>query len=62
MIAPFAVGRLNYRPEAILEAFYELQLHKRAWRLLDLQRIANPAYNADRGPMAVWGPQLHSEF
>lgn len=60
--APFADGRLNYRPEAIPEAFYKLQLHQRAWRLLDLQRFANPAYNADRGPVAVWGLRLHSEF
>lgn len=55
-------GRLSYRPETILEAFYNLQLHKRAWLTLDLQRIANPAYNADRGPATVWGLRLHSEF
>jgi carbohydrate-selective porin OprB len=55
-------GRLSYRPETILEAFYSLQLHQRTWLSLDLQRIANPAYNADRGPVTVWGLRLHSEF
>jgi carbohydrate-selective porin OprB len=55
-------GRLSYRPETILEAFYNLQLHRRVWLSLDLQRIANPAYNSDRGPVTVWGLRLHSEF
>jgi high affinity Mn2+ porin len=55
-------GRLSYRPETIVEAFYNLQLRQRVWLSLDVQRIANPAYNADRGPVTVWGLRLHSEF
>ena len=55
-------GSLRYRPEAILETFYNLQLQKRVWLALDLQRIANPAYNADRGPVSVWGIRAHTEF
>jgi high affinity Mn2+ porin len=55
-------GRLSYRPENILEAFYSLNLDKRYWVSLDYQRIANPAYNADRGPVDVWAVRWHAEF
>lgn len=55
-------GRLNYRPEAVLEAFYNLQLAKAAWITLDWQHIRNPAYNADRGPVNVLSARLHTEF
>ncbi|TMG74804.1 MAG: carbohydrate porin, partial [Betaproteobacteria bacterium] len=43
-------GRLNYRPETVVEAFYGLSVAKSARVSFDLQRIGNPAYNADRGP------------
>ena len=55
-------GRLNYRPEGVLEAFYNLKLTKAAWVTLDWQRIGNPAYNADRGPVNVASVRLHTEF
>jgi hypothetical protein len=56
-------GRLNYRPEQIFEAYYSIALHKDSWLTLDFQRIANPAYNADRqGPVNVPGVRLHAEF
>ena len=55
-------GRLSYRPEAIIETFYELQLRQHLRLAVDLQRIVNPAYNADRGPVTVWGLRLHSEL
>jgi len=29
---------------------------------MDLQRINNPGYNRDRGPVVVPGLQLHVEF
>jgi hypothetical protein len=29
---------------------------------LDFQRIANPAYNADRGPVNVVGFRFHAEY
>jgi high affinity Mn2+ porin len=35
-------GRLNYRPEDIVEAYYSLGVTKTLWLTLDLQRIANP--------------------
>ncbi len=55
-------GRLNYRPETIYEAFYNVQLAKAAWVTLDWQYIRNPAYNADRGPVKVGSVRLHTEF
>ena len=55
-------GRLNYRPEAVFEAFYSLGLTKAAWLTFDAQRIANPGYNASRGPVNVVSARLHAEF
>lgn len=55
-------GRLSYRPERVLEAFYNLNLTKAVWVTLDWQRIRNPAYNADRGPADVASLRLHTEF
>jgi high affinity Mn2+ porin len=55
-------GALNYRPEQIIETYYSLALHKRTWLTLDYQFIANPAYNADRGPVHAIGARLHTEF
>ena len=55
-------GRLNYRPEDIIEAFYSLCVFKSSWVTLDAQRIQNPAYNADRGPVDVATIRLHAEY
>lgn len=55
-------GYLNYKPEAILETFYSLGILKGTWITADYQRIQNPAYNADRGPVNVYALRLHLEF
>ena len=55
-------GRLNYRPETIVEAFYSIAAAKGAWLTFDWQHIRNPAYNADRGPANVGTIRLHAEF
>lgn len=55
-------GQLNYRPEQIFETYYNINLHKAFWLGVDYQRIVNPAYNADRGPVNVYGARLHTEF
>ena len=55
-------GRLNYREEQVLEAYYAVNLNKWSTLTLDYQFIANPAYNADRGPVSVFGGRLHAEF
>ena len=55
-------GRLNYRPENIVEVFYSLGACKSSWVTLDAQRIQNPAYNADRGPVHIATLRVHAEF
>jgi high affinity Mn2+ porin len=54
-------GRLNYRPEEIAEAYYAFHLDA-SWTVTgDFQRVANPAYNQDRGPVSVASIRLHWE-
>jgi high affinity Mn2+ porin len=54
-------GRLNYRPEQIVECYYAVPL-KAGWTITgDFQRITNPAYNRDRGPVSVQTIRLHWE-
>lgn len=55
-------GRLNYRPEQIVEAYYNLRVTKSTTVALDVQKIFNPAYNADRGPVLVLGARVHTQF
>ncbi len=55
-------GRLNYRQEHILETYYALALAKDVTLTFDYQHIANPAYNADRGPVHVFTGRLHAEM
>lgn len=55
-------GALNYAPEKIFEAYYSLALGKKSFATLDLQRMSNPAYNADRGPVRFVSVRLHTEF
>jgi high affinity Mn2+ porin len=55
-------GRLNYRPEQILEAYYAYALGKGFTLTADYQLITNPAYNADRGPVSIFSGRLHGEF
>ena len=55
-------GRLRYRPEDIFEGFYSLGVSKNFWLTADYQRIHNPAYNADRGPINVFAVRLHAEY
>ncbi len=55
-------GQLNYRKEKVVEAFYAYSLDKWTTLTFDYQLIANPGYNADRGPVSVFTGRLHSEF
>lgn len=55
-------GKLNYRPEAILETYYSWGWRAGYTLSADYQRIVHPAYNADRGPIDVYGVRLHAEF
>ena len=55
-------GWLNYRPEQVVELYYNMAIDKQLWVTANYQRIANPAYNADRGPVNIFGVRLHTEF
>jgi carbohydrate-selective porin OprB len=55
-------GRLRYRPESILETYYSFNIVKDIWLSADFQRIFNPAYNADRGPVSVASARFHYGF
>jgi carbohydrate-selective porin OprB len=55
-------GALDYRPEDIVEAFYNVTVNQHAHLGLDLQRIANPGYNRDRGPVKLAAVRLQADF
>ena len=55
-------GKLNYRPERIVEGYYNIKVFKSSSVMLGYQRISNPAYNADRGPVSVATLRLRTEF
>ncbi|MBV9158157.1 MAG: carbohydrate porin [Acidobacteriaceae bacterium] len=55
-------GRLNYGPEYVWETYYSARLLPGFFATIDEQRIANPAYNQDRGPLWVSSIRLHIEM
>jgi len=55
-------GRLNYDQERLFEAYYALSLGRFFTATLDAQRIWNPGYNRDRGPVEIYALRLHAQF
>jgi high affinity Mn2+ porin len=55
-------GRLNYGRENILESYYTLHAWRGVFPSFDVQYVANPGYNRDRGPVVVPSVRLHIEF
>jgi hypothetical protein len=55
-------GNINAATESVLEAFYSFNLVNAVWLSADYQHITNPAFNADRGPVEVFGARIHAEF
>ena len=55
-------GKLNQKPEHAINVFYSLNLISSIWLTGDYQHIINPAFNADRGPVEVYGLKMHIEF
>ena len=55
-------GALNYRTERVLETYYSFALLDAVTLTFDYQRLVNPAYNADRGPISIFSGRLHAEF
>ena len=56
-------GRLpNPGAERILEAYYSTAFGIHTFAAIDYQRIVNPGYNRDRGPVSVFALRLHVAF
>jgi high affinity Mn2+ porin len=52
----------NYGVEQILETYYSYAITSSMKVSFDYQFIANPAYNADRGPVSVFAGRWHATF
>lgn len=59
---PNPYGAVRYGVEQVIEAYYLFGLSRQTHLTVDWQRITNPAYNPDRGPVDVWSLRLHTEF
>ena len=55
-------GRLQYGPEYISETYYSARLFPGFFASFDLQHVANPAYNQQRGPVWIPSIRLHLEL
>lgn len=55
-------GRINYQPEQVTDLFYSYNVWNSIWLTADYQFINNPGYNADRGPINIYGARIHVEF
>jgi high affinity Mn2+ porin len=55
-------GRLSYRPEEILETYYNWKPAEWLALALDYQYARNPGYNRDRGPVSIFAVRGHTEF
>ncbi|HEX5315284.1 MAG TPA: carbohydrate porin [Candidatus Kapabacteria bacterium] len=55
-------GALHYAPESIVEVYYLIALTDVFALTADYQFVANPAYNADRGPVNIIGVRAHVEI
>ncbi len=54
-------GNLSYGREQIVETYYTAHLWQGINASIDLQRIWNPGYNRDRGPVFAGAVRLHLE-
>jgi high affinity Mn2+ porin len=52
----------RYKTEKIIEAYYKAAVIEGISLSLDYQHVANPAYDAARGPVNILGVRLHGEF
>ena len=55
-------GALRYGPEYVSESYYSARLMPGVDATFDLQHVANPAYNRDRGPVWIPSIRLHVEM
>jgi high affinity Mn2+ porin len=52
----------NYSTEKIFEAYYSIALNASTKLTFDYQFVANPGYNADRGPVNAFAARAHWQF
>ena len=55
-------GALRYGTERVWESYYSARVMEDFFATIDLQRVVNPAYNQDRGPLWVASLRLHLEL
>ena len=55
-------GAIRHAMESVVEVFYSVRLLPPLWITADYQHITHPAYNADRGPVDLFGGRLHVEI
>jgi len=55
-------GRLNYGTERIVEGYYTAHVWRGVFASFDVQRVVNPGYNRDRGPVLAPALRAHIEF
>lgn len=55
-------GKINYSPEQVFDIYYQCHVYRSVWLAFDYQHITNPAHNADRGPVNIFGGRVHLEF
>jgi high affinity Mn2+ porin len=55
-------GNLRQAAEGVVEGFYSVNLFKAIWLSADYQHLWNPGFNADRGPVNIFGGRVHAEF
>jgi carbohydrate-selective porin OprB len=55
-------GHLHQAGEGVVDVFYSLNLFKAIWLSADYQYLWNPGFNADRGPVNIFGARIHGEL
>jgi high affinity Mn2+ porin len=55
-------GALRQAGEGIVEVFYSFNVARAVWLSGDYQHLWNPGFNADRGPVDIYGARIHAEF
>jgi hypothetical protein len=55
-------GALKQAAESVFDVFYSVNLFKAIWLTGDYQFVSNPGFNADRGPVHIFGARAHAEF
>ena len=55
-------GAIRQAAEHAVDVFYSFNVWNPIWITADYQFIANPGYNADRGPVNIYSARFHAEF